>query len=492
MQSFRQYQKLERQARGCQSSKQDVEKDLTGEPSEVRLRDSREPSTKIIVDWESKSDPLNPANYSTLKRVVSTLLVGLVGFVLQVGASIDSAVVSQAAESLGVSDVAESLVTGIYLIGLGFGTLICGPFSETFGRNMVYIGSLSFFLAWQVGAALSPNFGAQMVFRFLAGFFASPCLTVSGGTIADLWNPLEKTWAFPLYALLGFGGAFLGPVISSWIDDTGSSWRFADWLVVILTGFSLALIVFLQPETFGPILLKWKAINLRKSTGDQRYQAPIEQIPGFISRLAASMRRPFEMSFSEVIIIAFTLYLTVAYIVTFTFLSGLDFVYSDTYGLSHTLTEVSFTAITKRNHDDSADGYEIQPELRLLYAMIGAPWMPISLFWMGWTDSSSVNVWSVVTASVFFGFSAICIFLSAYMYIIDSYGTYAASALTFVALVRYLAAGGMTVASIPFYQNMGTHYTLTILACISAVMVPVPYMLHHFGSRIRGTSRFAA
>ena len=43
------------------------------------------------------------------------------------------------------------------------------------------------------------------------------------------------------------------------------------------------------------------------------------------------------------------------------------------------------------------------------------------------------------------GFGVITIFLSAYMYIIDSYQQYAASALTFVALVRYLAAGGMTV-----------------------------------------------
>lgn len=78
------------------------------------------------------------------------------------------------------------------------------------------------------------------------------------------------------------------------------------------------------------------------------------------------------------------------------------------------------------------------------------------------------------------------------MYIIDSYGAYAASALTFVALVRYLVAGGMTVVSIPFYENMGTHYTLTILACISAVMVPVPYVLYFAGPRIRKSSRFAA
>lgn len=66
------------------------------------------------------------------------------------------------------------------------------------------------------------------------------------------------------------------------------------------------------------------------------------------------------------------------------------------------------------------------------------------------------------------GFGIVCIFMSAYMYVIDSYEALAASALTFVALVRYLAAGGMTVVGVPMYKNLGTHYTLTVLGCISA------------------------
>jgi hypothetical protein len=50
--------------------------------------------------------------------------------------------------------------------------------------------------------------------------------------------------------------------------------------------------------------------------------------------------------------------------------------------------------------------------------------------------------------------------MSAYMYIIDSYEAYAASALTFVALVRYVAAGGMTVIPLrtesPEAQQVGS------------------------------------
>lgn len=76
------------------------------------------------------------------------------------------------------------------------------------------------------------------------------------------------------------------------------------------------------------------------------------------------------------------------------------------------------------------------------------------------------------------------------MYIIDSYQQYAASALTFVALVRYLAAGGMTVVGIPMYRNLGNHWTLTILGIISAVAMPIPYVLFRWGPSLRKRSKW--
>lgn len=77
------------------------------------------------------------------------------------------------------------------------------------------------------------------------------------------------------------------------------------------------------------------------------------------------------------------------------------------------------------------------------------------------------------------------------MYVIDSYAIYAASALSFITLTRYLAAGGMTVVGIPFYKNMDTHWTLTILGAISALMVPVPFVFYYYGARIRVKSSYA-
>lgn len=100
-------------------------------------------------------------------------------------------------------------------------------------------------------------------------------------------------------------------------------------------------------------------------------------------------------------------------------------------------------------------------------------------------------MWSPIVASGVFGFGTITVFISSYMYIIDSYSIFAASALGFMTVSRYIAAGGMTVVGVPFYQNMGVHYTLTILACISAVMTPVPYVFYRYGPVIRGWSRYA-
>lgn len=77
------------------------------------------------------------------------------------------------------------------------------------------------------------------------------------------------------------------------------------------------------------------------------------------------------------------------------------------------------------------------------------------------------------------------------MYIIDSYQQYAASALTFLALVRYVAAGGMTVVGIPMYKNLGVHWTLTILGIISAVATIIPYSLLRFGPTLRARSKWA-
>ena len=140
--------------------------------------------------------------------------VGAVGWIVGFSSSIDSGALVQAAEVFGVSDVTESLATGLFLIAFGLGALIAGPFSEEFGRNPVYIINMVLFMIFVMASGLAPNIGAQLAFRFLAGIFASTPLTCAGGSVSDLFSPIERVYVFPIFANCAFLGPIFGKITS--------------------------------------------------------------------------------------------------------------------------------------------------------------------------------------------------------------------------------------------------------------------------------------
>ena len=452
----------------------------------------------------------------------------------------------------GVSEVAESLATGLFLIGFGSGALLAGPLSEEFGRNLIYMATLVLYMVFVMASGLAPNIGmlklcrcakmaaatqcdslfsfstgAQCAFRFIAGTFASTPLTCAGGSVSDLWSPAERVWAFPLFANAAFMGPIFGPIVGGFIGQH-INWRWCEWVTLIASGAVLCSVVFFQPETYTPILLKWKAAHLRAVTGDERYVASVEvRDDSFVQRVKNALYRPFMLVFREPIIALFGLYLTVVYIILFTFLNGYTFIFTKTYGLSQQLTGLAFLGIAiglclasllipfvkkhyqrsfeaaqkeapveanqsnHTNEDVPPPSPKLDPEIRLIWAMCGAPFIPISLFWMGWTATPSISLWSPLAASVVFGYGILCIFISVYQYLIDSYELFAASALASVTLIRYVAAGGMVEVAIPMYSNLGVGKTLSILGGISAGLVPVPYLFWIYGKTIRGWSKYA-
>lgn len=257
-----------------------------------------------------------------------------------------------------------------------------------------------------MASGLAPNLHGHLIFRFFAGLFASTPLTCAGGTVADLWNPLEKTYAFPVYALPAFVGPMIGQIIGSYIPVT-LGWRWLEWVTLIMGGVVLALVLLFQPETYGSLILYWKASILRKETGDERYRAPMEiNQKSLGQRLKTSVYRPFAMFYSELIIILMSLYLTIIYIVLFTFLEGYTYIFGDAYGLSEGLTNLCWAGMlvgifpvigvvpvvyswTAKAY--ARDNSTIAPEMRLWYTMLGgAVAVPISLFWMGWTSNVSL------------------------------------------------------------------------------------------------------
>lgn len=293
---------------------------------------------------------------------------------------------------------------------------------------------------------------------------------------------------------------------------------------MVFSGLAFVLAFMFLPETYSPTLLKWKAAQLRNVTSDDRYAAPIELDNDFLPKLAKGLILPVTFFTTEPIIIFLGLYLVVIYVINFTFLSGFNFIFIETYGLSPGTTSLAFAGITigalvstaltplfllwqkrlvrqrrEAQKDDSSSDHDDDdprrntgpPELRLLPALFAAPCLVGSLLWLGWSNYASVSYWSGYGATVLFGYALTAIFVCSYQYIIDAYETSSSTALGSITMVRYLASGGMVVVSRPMYENLGVHWTLTVLGGIAVVMVPVPFVLWRLGEGIRGRSKFA-
>jgi len=193
--------------------------------------------------------------------------------------------------------------------------------------------------------------------------------------------------------------------------------------------------VLFQPETFPPLLLRWRASHLRRVTGDERFRAEVEIMQeSLLKRLRTALYRPFLLTFSEPIISLVALYMTVIYITLFPFLDGYYYIFADIHRTSSGITGLCFLGIAiglclatllvpliyhwaKKDLQKIKEqgGDRLPPEFRLWYAMLGgAAAIPISLIWMGWTSYSWISIWSPLAASVLFGYGVLCVFISSY------------------------------------------------------------------------------
>ncbi|KAE8381342.1 MFS general substrate transporter [Aspergillus bertholletiae] len=518
MESFFQYQRIQNAvasevARGHKMCSSDGEHGLNCNPvlthtlADMPSTENSSPVPTLIVDWSGPDDQLNPANWSVARKVFMTALVSLIAASVTAASAIDACGIVQYTEEFETSEVIASLATGLFMIGFAFGSLVSGPFSEIFGRNIVYVATMLLYLVFIMAAALAPNLASHLFFRFMAGLFGSTPLTCSGGTVADLWDPVQKSYAFLIFALPGFSGPVIGQLIGSFIPTT-LGWRWLEWIMLIMGGAVLVAVFLFQPETYAPLLLQWKASALRQQTGEKRYRARLEmRTESLLQRLATAVSRPFLWSYTEPIVFLMSLYLTIIYIILFTFLEGYRYVFGATYNLSSGLTSIAWAGmlvgvflvclLTPLVYSWTRNEYtqtgRIRPEARLWYAMLGgAPAVPIGLFWMGWTTNPLTSIWSPLVASALVGFGMATIFISAYLYIIDSYSIYSPSALAFMSFTRYLVSGGVMIAGGTIYERYGVPYTLSVLGAISALMAVIPYLLYFYGPAIRRMSKHVA
>ncbi|TCD68281.1 hypothetical protein EIP91_011247 [Steccherinum ochraceum] len=470
------------------------------------------PDEKGVDPFEVRFEPgskEDPHNWSRVQRWYLTALTGILVLNATFASSAPSGYIPQLREHFGMGSEVATLVISLFVGGYCVGPIIWAPLSEQFGRRPIFIGTFIAYVAFQVGAALSPNTGAILVFRFLGGTFASAPLTNSGAVMADLWDPQTRGKALAFFTLAPFAGPSIAPLVAGFMATSGVSWRWIFWVLTLFAGVCLIVLFFTLPETYAPILLVRKAQRMRKETGDERYWAPMEKKKVSIGqRMEEVISRPFKILVREPMLIAITLYMSFIYGCIYLLFEAYPIVFTIGHHMSAGITGLMFLPIFlgaclgvlgymiiwNPRYEALIPKYApfpVPPEARLEQALWAGPIFAISFFWFGWTSYPTISYWAPMLAGLAIGFSITWIFLSLFNYIIDAYLFVAASALASSTVVRSLAGAGFPLFATQMYETLNPRWASTLLGCIAVLLAPIPFVLIRYGSTLRLKSKYA-
>ena len=142
-----------------------------------------------------------------------------------------------------------ALTTGLYMLGLGIGSVIASPTAILWGKRPVYLTAIILFILSSIWCALSPSYPSLVVARIVQGLSVSPVECLPSATIAEIFFLHERAYRLGIYTLLLLGGKNLIPLVSAAIVQS-LGWRWVFWITAIVVGFCFFLIFFFVPETF--------------------------------------------------------------------------------------------------------------------------------------------------------------------------------------------------------------------------------------------------
>ncbi|KIW97585.1 uncharacterized protein Z519_01169 [Cladophialophora bantiana CBS 173.52] len=464
---------------------------------------------KGIVGWEGQDDLENPRNYTSMRKWTILFLVSSMTLISPFASSVFAPAVRFAdVEFHNNSTLLSTFVVSAYVLGYAIGPLFLSPLSEIYGRRIILNIASLHFTVWQIGCALAPNISSLIVFRLLTGMGGSACLTIGGGTIADLFEKEQRGLAMSIFTAGPLFGPVLGPICGGFIAQ-GPGWRWVFWTLLIVAGACTSLILIFYRETNHTVLIREKTRRLAKELKRSDLISCYDKTQGQRSAgtlLVRSLIRPAKMLFMSPIVGLLAIYVALIYGCLYLLFTTVTDVFQRTYLWSPDLTGLAYIGlglgllcgqalfglssdriIIRLTHAN--DGV-YQPEMRLTMCLLYAFFVPISFFWYGWSIQAKVHWIVPIIGLLPFGFGMIGIFTSIQTYIIDSYSRYAASGIASVTVTRSFFGAFLPLAGPSLYQQLGYGWGNSMLGFITLALIPAPVLLRQYGGVLR--ERFPA
>ena len=393
------------------------------------------------------------------------------------------------------------------------GPLVFSPISEIaeIGRNPPYIISFTLFLIVSTLIWVLDDFQAIVVFRFLQGFFGSPCLASGGATLQDMFGISDAPIAY-IFWVLGFNcGPALGPLIATFA--VRADWRWPFWEIIAMSAPLLLVLIFFLPETNPETLSLHSGRRLNYS--HKLLQGPkalFMQITAMRALPARTVRdifvdalmKPPEISLKDPAIAFCCIYSSLIYAVYYSFFEAFPLTYPDIYGFSENATSLLYVSMlvgcviaalvygcyTRHIKDTALNSSNF--EIRLIPAIPAAFLVTMGLFLYAWTSRASIH-WIVPTIGVsIYSGATFVVFQALLCYVPLVYPRYVSSLFAASDFTRSIAAAGFVMFSRPMYLSIGIDKAVSILAGLSILGIFGMLTLFFYGSNLRARSKFTA
>ena len=183
---------------------------------------------KMILEPQPDDSLNDPLNWPSWRRDIALLSLG---FYCMIGGGMTpvlAAGFSKVAATYNVSIPKVALTTGLYMMGLGLGSIIASPTAILYGKRPVYLVGIILFIISAVWCALSPNYASLVVARVFMGLAVSPVECLPSATVAEIFYLHERAYRLGIYTLLLLSGKNLIPLVSAAIIQ-GLGWRWVFW-----------------------------------------------------------------------------------------------------------------------------------------------------------------------------------------------------------------------------------------------------------------------
>ncbi|KLJ12451.1 hypothetical protein EMPG_12528 [Blastomyces silverae] len=251
-------------------------------------------SDGAIVLEPQPDDSLNdPLNWPAWRRDLSLLSLGFYSMIGGGMTPILAAGYNDVSESFGITSHQVALTTGLYMLGLGLGSVVMSPTAILYGKRPIYLLGSALFIVSAVWCAVSPNYTSLLLARIFQGVAVSPVECLPSATIAEIFFLHERAYRVGIYTLLLLGGKNLVPIVA------------------ITVGLGLVLVFFFVPESFWDRTPRprQKRPSYRRSFSDivsrGRLSTPVtptveKDQDAMLSPEALSKRRDARVGFAEV------------------------------------------------------------------------------------------------------------------------------------------------------------------------------------------------